>query len=518
MSKKLGFLNISVSIIFRLVLLITTLLIKRYLIRFIGNDVNGINSLYTSIITVLSVTELGIGQAIVFSMYAPIARGDNDKISALYFLYRRAYQVIGAIIFVCGIVVMPLLPALATNDTSGINLYGTFFLVLISTCISYLFSAKTSLINAYANNYITTTISSGVRLVQEIVQIAVIILTRSYFLFLVVHVLAALLSWVITNIVTERKYPDIISNKQSLDAEDRHQVMRNVKALFMHRIGGILVNSADSIIISYFIGVGVLGSYSNYVSLMTATIGTIMLLFTPLTNLIGNLYARKSKQESLRYFNFFFTANYMVSCIFFLGYYAIVDNLIIICFSRSLMLHRGVAFTITVNYFIQYMRNTTSIFRSASGTFYYDRWRPFLEGISNVILSVGFVLLLQDRFGDEIAVVGVIVATIITNLTICDIVEPYVVFKYAFDTKASRFYRINYSFIALFIAMLIVLNFCMVDIASPWHQLFANGFIAVGIGLIPCGVAFFVMKDFRFFAKVLITDAIKRLRKLWSGC
>lgn len=514
MNKRLGFLNITVSIVFRIIIIISTLLIKRYLIRFIGNDVNGIYSLYSSIIGVISIAELGIGSAIVFSMYAPIASGDNDRVSALYFLYERVYRIIGVIIFVCGLFVMPFLPGLVSGNTSNINLYTTFFLMLIGTLIGYMYSAKVSLINAYANNYITTAIYSCVQIFSRAIQIPIIIFTGSFTLFLIVGLGSGLLNWFLIDRVTERKYPEIIHNKQRLSEADRKLVTRNVKAMFMHRIGYAINNSLDSIIISAFIGIGILGSYSNYVSIMLAMISVIGLFFNALTNQIGNLYARVSKEESLRYFNFFYTANFMVSCVFFLGYYAIINDLIAICFRSDLILYQGISFAVTINYFIQNMRNVPLVFRNASGTFYYDRWKSFFEALANLVLSLFFMFLLKNSFGESFAVIGITAATIITSLLIDQIIEPYVVFEYAFGVKPWRFYFLNYGFIGLFVVVLFFLHYCMVDIVGPWQQLLANGFIAVGVSIIPCAIAFFIMKDFRYYAKSLLVDAKRLWRRL----
>ena len=256
MDKNKGILNISISIVFKLVLLIANILVRRFLIKYIGNEINGLNSLYISVLDFLSVAELGVGSAITFCMYKPIVDGDNDKVSSLYRLFTKLYLIIGAIILVGGCAVMPALPYLAKDyQNVDANLYLTFGLMLASVVLSYTFSSKTSLINAYKNNYITTTISSGGLLLQCVLQIVVLILTGSFVWFLVCRIIAVVLQWVVTEIITKFKYKDIVRNKQQVDAETKKEVTKNVKAIFMHKIGSMLVNTADSIIISTFIGI-----------------------------------------------------------------------------------------------------------------------------------------------------------------------------------------------------------------------------------------------------------------------
>lgn len=520
MDKKRGLLNVIVSIAFKIVVLVMSLLARRFLIDYAGNDVNGLNALYVSIIGFLSVAELGVGSAITFCMYKPIVNGEDDKVSALYHLFTKLYLIIGAIIFAAGCVVIPLLPYLASGyQDINQNLYLTFFLMLISVVLGYLYSSKTSLINAYKNNYITTAITSSGLIIQCALQLVVLKLTGSFVWYLVCHIIAVVLQWGVTELVARLKYKKIIKNKQKVDDETKKQVTQNVKAMFMHKIGGVLVNTADSIIISAFIGVVILGKYNNYTIIMTAMTGVITLFFSPLTSVIGHLCVEEDTDKIKKYFNFFHTFNFVIGIIFFLGYYAIIDNLVNICFSsqgNDLELIKSISFIITLNYFIQFMRQSALLFRDATGTFYNDRWKPLFEGVLNIALSIGFVYLFEYLFGADFAVVGVIVATIITNLTICHVVEPHVLYKYAFKTKTTKYYLRNYLYIALFVAALVALHFCLQTNDNEWMELLINGCIAVAIAIVPCILVIFTDKDFRHYLAVggrKMKDKFKRSKK-----
>jgi hypothetical protein len=173
--------------------------------------------------------------------------------------------------------------------------------------------------------------------------------------------------------------------------------------------------------------------------------------------------------------------------VFFLGYYAIIDNLIAILFSSNLVVAKSVSFVITLNGFVQFMRLNILTFRDATGTFYYDRWKPLVEGLGNLVLSIVLV--------KWIGVVGVIVATIITNLAICHIIEPYVLYKNAFEVSPRKFYFKNYSMIALFAALLILLDSCLQVFDNQWTELLINGSLSVGISVVACLVAVLLNKD-----------------------
>lgn len=502
MDKKKGALNISVSLVFKIVILIASMLTRRVVIQHLGNDINGINSLFTSLIGVLSVAELGIGESIVFCMYQPIVENDNNKVSALYWLFKKAYLIVAGIIFAGGVVLLPFLEFFAKDgQTIETNIYVSFFIMLLSVVITYLFSANTSLINAYKNNYITTSISSTGLLVQYLLQIVVAMITKSYICYLVCRVIASMLQWVITEYVVRKKHRIIIKKKEKIDTETKKLVTKNVRAMFLHKIGAIFVNTSDSVIISTFVGVAILGKYTNYTAIITMMIGILALFFTPLTSVFGHLYV-EHPLEIRKYFEFFHMFNYLLGALFFGGYYAIVNNLILILFGSNLELDRSLIFVITLNYFIQFMRKSTLTFRDATGTFYNDRWKPMFEGILNIILSVVLV-----HFFD---VIGVLIATILTSLLICHFIEPYVLYRYAFKERVQKFLLKNYLLIGLFAVELIVLDRFFVSCSNVWKELFLNGTISVLIFLVQAILLIMTNKNFKKHILTFVRNKKKR--------
>lgn len=488
--------NLSVALIFKVFLLVGAILVRRFLIQFAGNEVNGLNSLYLSIIGFLDVAELGIGSAISFCMYKPIVEGDNDKVSALYCLFKKAYFIIGAIVLVGGLVVMPFLPTLAKEyESANVDLYLTYGLMLASVVLTYTFSARTSLINAYKNNHITTAINSSGLLLQYVSQIVVIVLTKSYVLYLVCRIVASAVQWLATYLLSNKKHKDIIVNKQKVDKQTLGEVGKNIKAMFMHKIGHVIIRESGNIIISAFLGVVVLGFYSNYTTIMMAMWGMLILFFTPLTSIIGHLYVQADKNEVKSYYNFFFGLNFIIGAIFFLGYYGVIDNVITMFFGAGLEMEKTVSFAITLNYFIMFLRQSTLLFRDSTGTFYNDRWKTLIEGIVNVILSIIFV----NLFG----VTGVVWSTILTNMLICHVVEPYVLFKHAFKCSVKKQYLTCYLYILMFVVALVGLHFAMVDLQDNLLQLLINGCIAVAFAIAISLVVVFTNKDFRTYFKIM---------------
>ena len=479
MDKRKGILNIVVSITFHILTMVTAILVKRILIRSCGNDVNGLNALYLSIVGFLSIAELGVGSAISFCMYKPIVEGDIAYTSALYRLFQRVYLAIGGVIWVAGLGLTPFINHFAKDyEQINVDLHFTFMLMLLSVVITYWYGPKTSLINAHKNNYITTTITSCGTILQSILQIVVLLATQSFVWYLICRILSSLCQGIVIHIVARKQYSHILTCQTNLAILNRTEITKNIKAMFMHKIGNLLVNTADNIVISVFIGVNALGSYSNYNTILVSVTNLTALVFTSLTSVFGHLYVETGKDTTQHYSNLFHMLNFALGCVIYLGFYAIINELVAILFSSDLMIDQTIVFVITFNAFVQFMRRSVLAFRDATGTFYNDRWKPAIEGVVNVILSVLFV----QWFG----IAGVIAATIITSLLICHIIEPYVLYKHAFSTTPVKYYLTNYGMIGLFFVALTVLDTCMQNTGNPWSSLLMNGCISVGISVGVC--------------------------------
>lgn len=484
MDRRNSLLNVMISVTGKIFVLLLSLITTRYLILNVGNDANGLNSLFKSIIGVLSIAELGVGTAISYCMYEPIVNNDKKKVAALYGLFKKVYLIISIIILIVGTLILPLLPYITKDNSLDVNIYVCFIIYLLSVVLTYYYSAKTSLINAFKKNYITSLYNSIGLIIEAFLQLLILYYTKSFYLFLLCRVIASIIQGVLTEIYTRKKFAEIIHIKEKIDLATKTDVLKNVKAMFMHKIGAVLVNSADSIIISAFIGVAVLGRYSNYVLIMTSMTTVLCLFFSPLTSSIGHMCVKADTDYKQKYLFFFLGLNFILGLVFFNGYYVIISDLIQVVFSDGsvdLRLSNEITFVITINYFIQYLRQSCLTFRDATGTFYRDRYKPILEGVVNIVLSVLLVVFLPD----DLKVVGVIISTIITNLLICHIIEPFVLFKYVFKNRPTKYYMYIYTMIAVFICSMFLQNqICVFRDSNIYIQILINGLLSVGISSI----------------------------------
>ena len=475
MDKRKSILNVSVSVALKLMLLVCAIAGRRLVIDRLGSGINGLNSLYLNLIDTLALAELGVGEAVTYCMYEPATRGETQRLSALFFYFKKLYRIIAGVIFIAGLLVVPSLRRLAVGcEALGVNLSLTFLLMLLSVCITYFYGAETALLNAHKNNYIATAVTSGGKLLQYLLQMAVLASTGSYVGFLVCRILSSGAQWAAARWLACRRYSAVILRRQEADTGIKRTVGRNVSAMFLHKLGAVVVNSTDGILISAFVGVTVLGKYSNYTAIMTSMTGVLGLIFSSLTSTVGHLYVQKSTGEVRRHFERFYSLNHMLGAVFFLGYYAVIDLLVALLFGRDLQLDRGVTLMLTLSYFIRFTRRAVLLFRDATGTFYHDRWKPALESVVNLVVSL--------VLGRQMGISGILLGTVITDLTICSIAEPRVLYRNVFKRPAAGFILKNYGFILLFAAALMLLDRLLAGVTG----FFARGLVSIAVSGVLC--------------------------------
>ena len=279
--------------------------------------------------------------------------------------------------------------------------------------------------------------------------------------------------------------------------------------MFMHKVGTIVVNSIDSVIISSFIGVVLLGKYSNYAMIAGMMMNILALFFSPLTSVVGHLCAEGDRDRTKGYYDFFHSLNYVLGFVFFLGYYAVIDHAVSLLFGPDLRLSRAISFIITLNQFTQYMRKATLLFRDASGAFYYDRWKPIAEGACNLALSLIFVRV----FPEDFKAAGVIAATVLTTLLICDIVDPYVLFTHMFNKKPWKFYIRNYAYIAVFTVSLLLMTWLPQTRDDGLSVLLTNCLLSFGVSLVALCLVFMFDGTFRKNVRIMGYNLMAWTRK-----
>lgn len=381
--------NILFGIILKVYQILIPFLIRTAMIYFMGMEYLGLNSLFISILQVLNLSELGVGSAMVYSMYKPIAEDDKKTICALLRLYRTYYYVIGWVITVMGIVILPIIPKLISGDVPNeLNLYILYLLNLGATVISYwLFAYKSSLLMAHQRNDLISKVTLATTSVQYGIQLLILVFTRNYYLYLIVALATQIATNIITASIATKYYPDYQPNGKLKKNEIRIINLR-IRDLFTSKLGAVIVNSTDTIVISAFLGLSALAIYQNYFFILTSIIGIIMVIFTSCTAGIGNSIIVETKDKNfkdLKKFTFAISwiTGFCTGCLLCL-YQPFME----IWVGKKYELAYMAVICFCLYYYIYEINQLLSMYKDAAGIWHKDRFRPLMTSVANVVMSL----------------------------------------------------------------------------------------------------------------------------------
>lgn len=362
------------------------------LIYCLGMEYLGLNSLFVSVLQVLNLAELGVGSAMVFSMYKPIADDDSKMLCALMRLYRLYYRVIGLVVLVIGLALIPFLPFLiAGNTPEDVDLYALYMLNLAATVLSYwLFAYRNSLLNAHQRMDIVSKVMLLASLVQYSLQIVAVVVFGNYYLFVIVALVAQVLNNVATALVTRRMYPELKPVGQ-VDKSELHQINVRIRDLFTGQLGYVITTAGNSLVASAFLGLVTLGVYQNYMLVVTSVTGLFSVAFNAMQAGLGNAFIVDSEEGNFKRFKtvsfiVFFCIALATGCMVsliqpFMEVWVGSDAMLGACSVVSL-----------VAYFVAYeVVMLFSMFKNAAGKWGPDRFRPAISGLANIVLSIALV-------------------------------------------------------------------------------------------------------------------------------
>lgn len=485
--------NMTASLIGQIFTILINFINRRIFIRVLGVELLGVNGLFSNIISLLSLAELGVGIAITYSLYKPIAEKDNKKINALLNYYRIIYRNVGLFILFLGLSLTPFLNNLIESDTNINNLYLIYVIFILNTVVTYFFSYKRSILIADQKNYLVTTYHYLAIFISNIVQIIVLLIYKNYILYLIVNIIIRIAENIKISKVADKQYPFIKGLKtNNLEENERRELSKNIKALAFHKFGSVIVNSTDNIIISKFVGLYWVGLYSNYVIITNALITVLSQIFGAITASVGNLNISSSKDKTYSMFNNIFLANFWIYSFCSITFYILSKDFITLWLGNKYLFNNYVVLILSINFLLNGMRKTSLIFKDAMGLFWYDRYKPFAEALLNLVFSV---ILVQ-----QIGFPGVFIGTIISNLLTCFWIEPYIVFKYGFQKNVIHYF-VKYGFyiLATIIAFLVINYLSYLINYSPIVNLIIKGSICVFMINTIYTILFYKTKEFKYF-------------------
>ena len=366
--------------------------IRSVMLHCLGTEYLGLNGLFKSLLTFLNLAELGVGSAMVFSMYKPIAEDDTPAICALLRLYRTLYRIIGLAIAAVGLLLLPVLQNLIKGDLpAGMNLYILYLMNLGNTVVTYwLFAYKSSLLQAHQRRDVISKVGLAVRLTEYILKILILVYTRNYYLYLIVQLLCQLAVNILTAVYASKMYPRYVPEGK-LPKEKTMDIFRRVRDLFTSKLSATVFDAADTLVISAFMGLTVLAVYQNYYYIITALRMMLLVILNACMAGVGNKLVMESKEANYRdleWISLLFSWLLGVSSSMLLCMYQPFMHL---WMGEENMLAFGFVLCFVVYYYSMGANKLINMFKDAAGIWRRDRWRPLTAALVNLSLNLATV-------------------------------------------------------------------------------------------------------------------------------
>ncbi len=404
-------------------------------VRYLPAEYLGINGLLSNVLYMLSLAELGIGTAIVFALYKPLADNDTDKIASLMKFYGSAYRIIGIVVAVLGICLVPFLDFIVGDKSAiGNDFYLIYAIYLFNTCLTYFFSYRSSLFVAAQRNYVQLGLSYAITVGQSIFQIGYLLVCREYMGYLIIQTIGTFIFNIVISQWAKKDYPYIVSkNVAPLEKEEKRSLFKNIKALTVSKVSEMLVNGTDNIIITYFAGLITVGAASNY-TLLSGTIASITnQMFGGLTASVGNLNATENEHKRYEFFSILQMANFFIYGWATLGIIFVSSDLVGLVFGESYILPPDIPFVLALNFYLVTMQNSVTTYRSTLGLFKYGQYIL----IFTAFLNLGFSIWLGQIWG----LFGIYIATAIARIMTITWYIPYAVFKHGLKRSPWDYFK-----------------------------------------------------------------------------
>ena len=451
-------------------------------VQCLAADYLGVNGLFTNILSMLSLAELGIGGAIVYALYKPLAENNEKKIASLVKVYGTAYRAIGITVGVVGICLMPFLDIIITEQPNITeSIYILYLLNLFNTVITYFYSYRSSLLIAAQQNYIVVGINYTVTILQSIFQMIILVITYNYMAYVLIQTIGTILYNLIVSRVAAVRFPCIVSkNIEPLPNNEKRALFKDIRDLTFYKVSGLLVNSTDNILITFFQGLATTGIASNYTLLVNTLNSLLGQVFNSLTASIGNHNATESEDRKFKMFNFMNLMNFWIFGWAALGIVFCSSDIVRLCFGEAYVLPLKIPFVLALNFYTVGMMNAVWTYKHTLGLFRYGRFLQIITGILNIACSV--------ILGRSWGLFGILFATFIARACTNLWYDPYAVFKHGFH-KLPIYYLKKYIYFLL--VLLIAAIACQLSMRLIFGSLVIRVLLEIIICSITANIVFF---------------------------
>lgn len=447
--------NSVIGLICQLSVTITNFIVRTVFIYHLSSEYLGINGLFTNILTVLNFAELGFGNAIIFSMYKPIANNDTKKVKSLMYFFKKIYIIIGIFVLISGLLIIPFLDFIIKSPPKiNENLIIIYLLYLLEAVLSYFYCHKKSLLLAYQKNHINNLYELYTVIAKSIIQIIILITTKNYILYLFTYVISTLVVNILISNKADKIYPEIKNeNIEKLDKKEIKKIFSDVKSLILYKFGKTINNGTDNLLISSLIGIKEVGLYSNYSLILQAVKHAFKSMINGVTGSVGNLNTSKDlkKRQAI-------LEQLLLISVWIFGFASIcllilLKPFISLWIGNDYILDFKVVLAIVIIFYLEGTNFIAETYRDTCGLFKKGKIAPLICAIINIILSI--------ILGKKIGLMGIFIATIISLLLTTTWYNPYIIYKNIFKKSPTKYYLkyILYTLITI-VAYLICDSIC----------------------------------------------------------
>lgn len=484
--------------------MIIPFIMRTIMLYFLGVQYLGLNSLFTSVLSVLNLAELGVGSAMVYSMYKPISEDNKEEICALMRLYKIYYRIIGAVIGTVGLLLLPFIRFLIKGDVpNDINVYILYSMNLLSTVLTYwLFAYKNCLLQAHQRVDVISLITIVINSIQFILQMIVVIVFKNYYLYVIMLIICQIINNIVTALCVTRMFPDY-EPKGMLAKEKVSEINGRIRDLFTSKIGSVVLNSSDTIVISSFLGLTVLAIYQNYFYLLTAIIGIVQIVFSSMMAGLGNSFLTDSKDKIITDFKKFTFMFHWIIGFCTICFLCLLQPFMKIWVGEELMLGMQAVVFFCIYFYFYEINRFLNVYKDSAGLWHSDRFRPITAAVVNLVLN----LIMVNAWG----IYGVLLSTV---LAILFVEMPWLIhnlFTVFFESKYRNGYltKLAYYFVVFVFAAAITFFICsFVKIDNDWGQLLIKALICMVAPNVTFYIAFFNTREFmmgkQFIRKIII--------------
>lgn len=426
--------NTTAGMVVKILSLVLNFVLKTVFIKVLGIQYTGVSSLFTDILTLLSFAELGIGSAITYALYKPIAQNDETKITQLMAFYKTAYRFVAIVVFSIGCLLIPFLDLIVT-DVPDIkeNIRLIYFLYILNTSISYLLIYKSSILVAKQKNYIVSEIQAIISMLKMVLESVILLLLKEFLAYLVADIAITVLQNLIISYYGSKEY-DAAHEKESepLDKSEKKKILKDIAAISIYKVSGVVAKGTDSVIISSMLGTSLVGVLSYYKLIVNSVISFITQFFTASNASVGNLAAESDSETQYKLFSsidfaVFWIVSFCSTCLFVL-----MRPFIRLWLGEELLLSNGIVFALVLDFFFTCMIETVGLFRTANGLFVQGKLRPAIMVLINIFLSVALAR--------PLGMFGVLIATAFSRLVTQVWFDPWLVYRHVFKKNVLRYY------------------------------------------------------------------------------